>query len=103
MNYCVDNVKFILYISDVDIVICVGKKDNEIVIIIEEDGNMLIFYIEEIWSKYFKDCWKEMKEFFMIFILVMKIVLIDNFVKFVGLVMSLVLSGKKNLKFVVLF
>lgn len=42
VNHCADNVKLTLYISDVDIVICAGKKDNEIVITIEEDGNTLI-------------------------------------------------------------
>lgn len=98
VNHCADNVKLTLYINDVDIVICAGKKDNEIVITIEEDGNTLISYTEETWSKYFKDCWKEMKEFPMTFISVMKTALIDNPFKFVGSFMSLVSSGKENPK-----
>lgn len=102
VNHCADNVKLTLYINDVDIVICAGKKDNEIVITIEEDGNTLISYTEETWSKYFKDCWKEMKEFPMTFISVLKTALIDNPFKFVDSVMSLVSSIKKNPKPVVL-
>lgn len=59
---CADNVKVTLYISDVVIVICAGKMENEIVITIRYDGYTDINWQKKTWSKYFNDGLDEMKQ-----------------------------------------
>lgn len=49
VNHFADNVKLTLYINDVDIVICAGNKENEIVFTIEDNGNILIALTKESW------------------------------------------------------
>lgn len=59
---CADNVKLTIYMNDINIVIYAGKGENEIVITIEDNGNLTIFYCQKTWSKYFNDGWDKMKQ-----------------------------------------
>lgn len=59
MKNCADNVKLTLYINNVEIIICAGKMENEIVITIKNDGDTKITWHKETWSKYFNDKMKQ--------------------------------------------
>lgn len=62
MKNCADNVKLTLYINNVEIIICTGKMENEIVITIKDDGDTKKNWLKETWSKYFNDGRDKMKQ-----------------------------------------
>lgn len=78
VNHCADNVKLTIYINDVDIVICAGNKENEMVVTIEEDGNIIICWPKETQNKSVKDGIDGIKQIPKSFLSVMGNVVVTN-------------------------
>lgn len=61
---CHDNVKITVYFDDIlnePIVVRIGNEENHLQITFKLDGRVAYCWTKETWSKFFRDCWEDVK------------------------------------------